>query len=846
MLKTHRAGRLRTALLSATGLASLLLSTCGVAMGVASAQGVDSVTVGGASFVNQGLVGVGRISSSTRDKYGETFGSMSGLTFDAKSWRRSGDSYSGTMFALPDRGYNVAGTTDYRPRLNTLTLSLTPYYGSAALAAGNGQQSQIGLSLIDTTLLTEANGTVTTGLDPQPRTGVRAAANGLPALPQAYNGKLSLDTEGIARLADGSFYISDEYGPYIYHFSASGRMISAVQPPAALLPVRNGGLDFSSNNPATGQPVPSPADPTSGRQNNQGLEGLSLTPDKTKLAALLQSATRQDGGTGGNSATRRNTRLVIYDVSTNPDSPALVGHYIVPLPTFRSGSRTLVAAQSEMLALNDKQFLVLSRDSNSGQGLSGTDSLYRSIDIVDVSNATNLVGTAYEGTTPVAPGGNLVASVTPVSYTQFLSINNNGQLAKFGLHNGGAQDANLLSEKWEAMGLLPALDAAKPDDFFLFVGNDNDFLTRNGFQVGAAYDGGANVDTMLLVYRLTLPTYVDPLAIESLRETALPLARGLGNASVAMADAASRSVRSHLNGLRFLSGEGGGGPADGVRAPRGPAITGWVGGRLDFDRSDADGLTAGSDSDSRIGQVGADIRVTDTLVAGFAVGAARNSLSFGDSGSAKVRSTSISPYLAGQYGGFFGSLSGTYSFDNYDKIARNTGAYGLTARGETEGRSWSVGVDGGYDLGEGAWSFGPIAAARYTRATIDGYTEAEAIHLNGVLPSQTRRGWSWEFGGQVAHRFETENASIIPQARLSYEWNRVRGAETLAATLANRTTSSLGTVTRTFGTPERDGLRAGAGVTLLSGTVAWQVGYDGKFGHDNRDHSVFTSIGYRF
>ncbi len=843
MHQTHRAGRLRTALLSATGLASLVLSTCGAAMGVASAQTVDSVTIGGSSFANQGLVGVGRIASSTRDKYGETLGSMSGLTFDAGSWRRSGDSYSGIMYALPDRGYNVVGTTDYRPRLNTLALSLTPYYGSAALAAGSGQQSQIGLSVLDTTLLTEANGAVTTGLDPQPRTGVRAAANGLPALPQAYNGKISLDTEGIARLADGSFYISDEYGPYIYHFSASGRMISAVQPPAALLPVRNGGLDFSSNNPATGQPAPSPADPTRGRQNNQGMEGLSLTPDKTKLAALLQSATRQDGGTGGNSATRRNTRLVIYDVSSNPDSPALVGHYVVPLPTFRSGSRTLVAAQSEMLALNDKQFLVLSRDSNNGQGLSGTDSLYRSIDIVDVSNATNLVGTAYEGTTPVAPGGNLVAAVTPVSYTQFLSINNNGQLAKFGLHNGGAQDANLLSEKWEAMGLLPVLDAAKPDDFFLFVGNDNDFLTRNGYQVGAAYDAGANVDTMLLVYRLTLPTYVDPLAIESLRQTALPLARGLGNASVAMADSASRSVRSHLNGLRFLGGssEGGGGPAAG-----GPVISGWVGGRLGFDRADDTGLAAGADTDSRNGQVGADIRITDTLVAGFAVGGARNSLSFGDTGSAKVRSAAISPYVAGSYGKFFGSLSGTYSFDTYDKIARNTGAYGLTARGETKGRSWSVGVDGGYELGEGAWSFGPVAAARYTRATIDGYTETDAIHLNGTLPSQTQRGWSWEFGGQAAHRFEMDSASVIPQARLSYEWNRVRGGETLAATLANRSTSSLGTVTRTFGTPERDGLRAGAGVTVLSGAVAWQVGYDGKFGRDNRDHSVFTSVGYRF
>ena len=54
---------------------------------------------------------------------------------------------------------------------------------------------------------------------------------------------------------------------------------------------------------------------------------------------------------------------------------------------------------------------------------------------------------------------------------------------------------------------VPALDPANPRDFFLFVSNDNDFITQNGFQVGAGYkdDSGANVDTMILVFRVTLP-----------------------------------------------------------------------------------------------------------------------------------------------------------------------------------------------------------------------------------------------------------------------------------------------------------------------------------------------------
>ena len=38
----------------------------------------------------------------------------------------------------------------------------------------------------------------------------------------------------------------------------------------------------------------------------------------------------------------------------------------------------------------------------------------------------------------------------------------------------------------------------------MLVANDNDFMTTDGFQVGAAYKADADVDTMVLVYRLSL------------------------------------------------------------------------------------------------------------------------------------------------------------------------------------------------------------------------------------------------------------------------------------------------------------------------------------------------------
>jgi hypothetical protein len=54
---------------------------------------------------------------------------------------------------------------------------------------------------------------------------------------------------------------------------------------------------------------------------------------------------------------------------------------------------------------------------------------------------------------------------------------------------------------------VPALDPDRPRDFFLFVANDNDFITQRGFQVGAPYQdpSGVDLDTMFLVFRVTLP-----------------------------------------------------------------------------------------------------------------------------------------------------------------------------------------------------------------------------------------------------------------------------------------------------------------------------------------------------
>lgn len=81
------------------------------------------------------------------------------------------------------------------------------------------------------------------------------------------------------------------------HFSPNGTMLTAIRPPEALVPYRNGTESFSSANPpiySDGE-LPNPEHPDTGRENNHGFEGLSVSADGKTLHVLLQAATVQEG-----------------------------------------------------------------------------------------------------------------------------------------------------------------------------------------------------------------------------------------------------------------------------------------------------------------------------------------------------------------------------------------------------------------------------------------------------------------------------------------------------------------------------------------------------------------------
>lgn len=190
----------------------------------------------------------------------------------------------------------------------------------------------------------------------------------------------------------------------------------------------------------------------------------------------------QEGG--DKSKTRRNTRLLKYQISKR--KVKYEAEYVVQLPLTPSGK---VAGQSEILFISDTQFLILARDGDAGHGQEESESKYRNADVFDISKATNVKGEKYDsfGGAVASRKGELEVGIVPATYCPWLSYNNNEELGKFGAHNGGAQDAGLLNEKWEsfALGKVDKKYQTKGEgeEYYLISFSDNDFVTQDGLLI---------------------------------------------------------------------------------------------------------------------------------------------------------------------------------------------------------------------------------------------------------------------------------------------------------------------------------------------------------------------------
>jgi hypothetical protein len=169
-----------------------------------------------------------------------------------------------------------------------------------------------------------------------------------------------------------------------------------------MIPTRNGTEFFSADSPhfydnKGADDDVFPADNPTGRDNNHGFEGLTVTGGDNTMCVLMKATLNQEGGT--NKQTERYTRLVQYDI-TVPSAPQYARGFVVPLPpyndpTAKKSKNPKMAAQSEIFHIQDGQFFVPARDSGAGHVPSSSLSVYRHINVSDIASATDIKGSVY-------------------------------------------------------------------------------------------------------------------------------------------------------------------------------------------------------------------------------------------------------------------------------------------------------------------------------------------------------------------------------------------------------------------------------------------------------------------
>lgn len=223
----------------------------------------------------------------------------------------------GEFYGLTDRGPNVDGpakdqkiaaTPDFTPQIGRFVLE----DGAAKLTSVITLKGRDGRPLNGLTDTAAPTGETMLDLDGR---DIRPTDHGI-------------DSEGLVALADGSFWVSDEYGPFLVHFDANGQELERLVPGKGLPEVlRN-------------------------RTPNQGMEGLTVTPDGTRLVGIMQSALNVPG-LGGNAKEVPVTRIVTVDLKTKAVQQFA---YLLDNP------KDTKKAVSEITAISNTEFLVDERD----------------------------------------------------------------------------------------------------------------------------------------------------------------------------------------------------------------------------------------------------------------------------------------------------------------------------------------------------------------------------------------------------------------------------------------------------------------------------------------------------
>ena len=195
-----------------------------------------------------------------------------------------------------------------------------------------------------------------------------------------------LDTESIAALADGSFWLSDEYGPSLVHVAADGRILQRVVPASVAADLSGAGYPVSGALP----------DVLKQRKLNRGIESVAIAPDENYLYFILQSPLAHPDVAAY--AGSRQVRLMKYALQADGSLGDALGEYVYSLDTpqtfadlanatgdLKNGTlrKQKDVKLSEMVAVGTDDLIVLER-------ISKVTKLYR----VNLATGDNILHTA--------------------------------------------------------------------------------------------------------------------------------------------------------------------------------------------------------------------------------------------------------------------------------------------------------------------------------------------------------------------------------------------------------------------------------------------------------------------
>jgi len=292
----------------------------------------------------------------------------------------SGEGYGSALAPAPGKGGYFYGLTDRGPNADApdgnkseMLLDFTPQIGKFKLVNGKAEL----VKQITMKGPKNLGGVKYSGRPPHDTSEVidhveATNANGGTPVPVGRD-PYGYDSEGLVALPDGTFWVSDEYGPYITHFDANGYELGR------LTPYKN-----SPDNAFHKIIGYLPAE-LAYRVKNKGMEGLTVTPDGSTLVGIMQSALQQPDLGDTKAAVVSPSRIVAINLHTYKSKQYL---YLLDNPA------TTGAANSEITALSNTKFLIDERDGNFEPFAQKT--LYE----IDVNGATDVSGLTIGGKSP--------------------------------------------------------------------------------------------------------------------------------------------------------------------------------------------------------------------------------------------------------------------------------------------------------------------------------------------------------------------------------------------------------------------------------------------------------------